>query len=316
MKRIIFLISLIFTALLLIAATFISVINGDWSASQTWDVSSSPPISTSDNITIATNVTTNSNIIIKAGGFLTVNSNDTLTVNDMQFNNGSNVIIEDLGVLIINGNLTNKNNSDAIEIYGSVQVSGSFDNGNGGIVTGTGSIQVDGSYTGVGVTFGLTNSDIPAGTTISGEPMPVELISFTYEITNNEVTLFWVTASETNNDYFTIERSEENINFIEIGTILGAGNSNNVLNYKFTDTEPIKDISYYRLKQTDYNGAFEYSDILACDFDYNETTYIEIYTLSGQLVCTLKNTDLFNNKLSSGVYIVNSNNKTYKIFIQ
>ena len=93
-------------------------------------------------------------------------------------------------------------------------------------------------------------------------PLPIELISFnTSSIDNKTVTAKWSTASETNNDFFTIERSKDAFNYEEIGQVKGAGNSNIKLDYSFLDNYPLKGINYYRLKQTDFDGKFAYSEI-------------------------------------------------------
>ncbi|QHT68585.1 T9SS type A sorting domain-containing protein [Rhodocytophaga rosea] len=92
-------------------------------------------------------------------------------------------------------------------------------------------------------------------------PLPVELISFTATHTNSSIQLSWQTASETDNDYFTVERSENGIDFQEIGQQKGEGNSKSIQNYQFTDTEPLYGINYYRLKQTDLDGTYTYSGI-------------------------------------------------------
>jgi hypothetical protein len=92
--------------------------------------------------------------------------------------------------------------------------------------------------------------------------LPIELVSFT-GYNNGEVNILnWVTASELNNDYFTIERSFDGISFIPIGTVEGAGNSNSLLSYSLTDLAPQVGNNYYRLKQTDYDGKFTYSQII------------------------------------------------------
>ena len=96
--------------------------------------------------------------------------------------------------------------------------------------------------------------------------LPIELIDFSAERANADVLLDWATASEINNDYFTLERSSDAINFEPIGTVVGAGNSNVQLNYNYID--PVGEanrIIYYRLKQTDFDGAFTYSRIRAVD---------------------------------------------------
>ena len=90
-----------------------------------------------------------------------------------------------------------------------------------------------------------------------GNPLPVELLSFSAGCDQNSVKLNWTTASETNNDYFTIERSTDTRNWNFIGTVSGAGNSNSRINYTYIDKNPLSGSYYYRLKQTDYDGKSE-----------------------------------------------------------
>lgn len=85
--------------------------------------------------------------------------------------------------------------------------------------------------------------------------MPVELIRFSAECNDRKVEVKWSTASETNNDYFTIERSADALSYLPIGNIPGAGNSSMTHNYMFTDMDPLAGQSYYRLRQTDFNGV-------------------------------------------------------------
>ncbi len=92
--------------------------------------------------------------------------------------------------------------------------------------------------------------------------LPVEFASFTAEaVDNEEVLLKWVTASEINNDYFTIERSVDAINWDEIEIVNGAGNSSVISSYFSVDYNPYSGVSYYRLRQTDFDGTFDYSKI-------------------------------------------------------
>jgi len=101
-----------------------------------------------------------------------------------------------------------------------------------------------------------------AGVGGSNDPLPIELVEFTAGFNSeNDVDLSWITASEINNDYFTVERSRDAEDFDMIVTVLGAGNSNEMLYYESTDENPLLGISYYRLKQTDYDGDFSYSKI-------------------------------------------------------
>ncbi len=92
---------------------------------------------------------------------------------------------------------------------------------------------------------------------------PIELLTFSAEVVNAEVILKWSTASEINNDYFTIEKSVDCINFEIVALVKGAGNSNITLYYQTYDDEPYMGTNYYRLKQTDFDGSYKYSDISA-----------------------------------------------------
>ena len=92
--------------------------------------------------------------------------------------------------------------------------------------------------------------------------LPIELLYFNADvIENNRVLLTWATASEINNDYFTVERSVDGVDFEKVTTVKGAGNSIEEINYSAIDESPYLGTSYYRLKQTDYDGKYEYSDI-------------------------------------------------------
>jgi len=92
--------------------------------------------------------------------------------------------------------------------------------------------------------------------------LPVELLYFDAELLKkNQVNLTWKTATEINNDYFIIQRSLNTQTWEEIGQINGAGNSSQILTYNYIDNNPYTGISYYRLKQTDFNNAFSYSQI-------------------------------------------------------
>jgi hypothetical protein len=87
-------------------------------------------------------------------------------------------------------------------------------------------------------------------------PLPIELIKFSgKEIYDNKSLIQWSSGSETNNDFYTLERSADGIKFKEIYRVKGAGNSNTIRNYSFVDNAPEEQTSYYRLKQTDYDGT-------------------------------------------------------------
>lgn len=111
----------------------------------------------------------------------------------------------------------------------------------------------------------LNDADnVTIGTTNRGStPLPVELVDFKVKYEEPVVKATWKTASELNNDHFAVERSLDGYNFSEIGRVAGKGTSNVVQSYSFTDEIPVEGRSYYRLKQTDFDGTHEYSDIRA-----------------------------------------------------
>ncbi len=97
-------------------------------------------------------------------------------------------------------------------------------------------------------------------------PLAIKLLSFTATAVNNNIDLKWATATETNNEYFTIERSANATDWSVVKKVKGAGNSVSTLNYETTDESPLAGTSYYRLKQTDFDGTTTYSDVKAVKF--------------------------------------------------
>jgi len=93
-------------------------------------------------------------------------------------------------------------------------------------------------------------------------PLPIDLVSFEGEKMSNSNMLKWVTSSEINNSYFTVEKSKDGKVFEILGTVEGAGNSSVQLSYNMLDSKPHL-VTYYRLKQTDYDGKYKYSKIIS-----------------------------------------------------
>ncbi len=131
-----------------------------------------------------------------------------------------------------------------------------------------------------GTTWGLdgncvigSNGTLAARTMMSGfgvmsigqtsSPLPIELLSFNGTAHEKYNLLEWMTATEKNNDYFTLEQSRDGISFQSIGTVKGAGNSNVPLNYSLKHNNPLNGITYYRLTQTDFDGTSTKSSIIA-----------------------------------------------------
>jgi hypothetical protein len=177
--------------------------------------------------------------------------------------------------------------------------------------------------------------------------LPVEIISFSANCNDNGVELNWITASEINNDFFTLERSKDIKTWEILAVLKGAGNSNSVLNYSFTDENPLGEKYYYRLKQTDFDGKYDYfgpvvtncSENIIGSFDaypnpannqvncsvyssFETEAEVELYNLFGQLILK-KNVNLDEGStvfsldvsaLTGGVYYLTLRNSSGSYF--
>ncbi len=157
------------------------------------------------------------------------------------------------------------------------------DHGNGGTTGNT--------TTGTIITSAPVSSFSPftLASTTNANPLPIVLTSFIAKenYKNHSVVLSWITQTEINNDFFTIERSADGFNWEEVKRLKGAGNSNTSITYNEVDEVPLSGISYYRLKQTDFNGDFSYSAIQTVSF--NSENEIAIYPNPVNDVLTIKN---------------------------
>lgn len=114
---------------------------------------------------------------------------------------------------------------------------------------------------------------------VGTQVLPVELLYFDTKINKDQCILTWATASETDNEYFSIEKSKDGLYFETIAKVEGAGYSQQILRYLYTDSLLQKGDNYYRLKQTDYNGDFTYSDIKVVSYFYSSGTNNSIKVL-------------------------------------
>ena len=112
-------------------------------------------------------------------------------------------------------------------------------------------------------TCNSVNSAYVTITVVSG--LPIELLYFKGSRFDNFNNIYWSTATEDNNDFFTIEKSIDGNSWQEINRQKGAGNSVYQLNYSFVDEYVDNVVNYYKLKQTDYDGKFKYSEIISID---------------------------------------------------
>jgi hypothetical protein len=135
--------------------------------------------------------------------------------------------------------------------------------------------------------------------TMNATPLPVELLSFSARRNSeSEVICEWTTLTETNNDYFEVQRSEDGILFETIGLRNGSGNSTTLLEYNLFDITAPNNILYYRLKQTDFDGQYSYSKTIVV----SPVTQVNSFLL-------------FPNPASTDIYITTSQSNTFQYCI-
>lgn len=132
-----------------------------------------------------------------------------------------------------------------------------------------------------GTRLPYTAADVGAvigfGALTNTNPLPVELIDFQAMLRDDHVLLKWSTASEINNDYFTIERSADGLDFIEIARVDGMGSTLETQVYSYHDYNYLPFISYYRLKQTDFDGSFKYGKIVSVKAEKELSNEVNIF---------------------------------------
>jgi Secretion system C-terminal sorting domain len=124
--------------------------------------------------------------------------------------------------------------------------------------------------------------------------LPIELIEFSGKCNGKGIVLHWTSMSEKNNDYYSVERAEDGINFIQLGNVRGAGTSNIKNTYSFIDDSPSGKQVQYRIKQTDFDQSISYSDLISIEpCDIKGELSFEVYPnpVSDLISISIKNYD-------------------------
>ncbi len=149
--------------------------------------------------------------------------------------------------------------------YGSGAISGfSFTWNNGPDISGS---TFPSGYAGQTIGLGAINI------TRAACPMPVTLVSFVAKKEDNAINLNWETSSETNSDYFDVQKSDDAKSFETIGRKQAVTESSDVIRYSLNDEQPVEGWNYYRLKMVDKDGSYSFSRTAAAQYLTNESNF-------------------------------------------
>ena len=229
--------------------------------------------------------------LIYSNGTKAIELNYSLGVNNYRNNGKAIPTIGTITTTSVNGtNASTSGVGDSVEVF--KNISGNCQDAM--IYLGTTKANGAGSWTLSGIAINSGENILVSTRTVSNNNtsefacatavLPIELLTFTAKNTNNgSVLLEWTTATEKNNDHFTIERSNQwsviSDLWETIGTVKGVGNSNAIQHYQLSDYQlPISDDQfYYRLKQTDYDDNFTYSKIISLTIEALNKLTINTY---------------------------------------
>ena len=261
---------------------------------------------------------------------LTVQNGGTLTITG-DFNNGINPIGDEVtagfvdvdgGSISVGGDLVNDYGSDiTVDGGGSLAVTGDVTNDQDATINvPDGTFSYGGTLTDPfgGVTSSSSDSDCDDGCCGSGcTALPVTLMSFEGHEIVTGVELNWTTVSEITNDFFTLEKSSDGLEFVEIARVSGAGDSYDQLDYQYIDYSLSNGLTYYRLSQTDFDGAFEYLKVISVGNSgklsqlsvspnpvYADSKNVQVHGISAEMTWTLFSIN--GSVQNSGSFIENS----------
>lgn len=261
----------------------------------------------------AFNVGQGSSVIVKNGGIVSVVSMVSGFGSSLTVENGGSLAIAqnagsglyaafdvDFGASVYVGGSFVSGGIGLSAIDGDMRVDGDFTNTGGGVMEGNGVLMVGGSY--------IDNGDASHYSGIyNGRLLPVEFSRFSTEVNRRQVTLKWQTEMVQNSYGFEVERSKDGEVFKSVGWVPSRVNADRNT-YDFLDINPIRRVTYYRLRKVKYDGHYAYSSIIRVDKNgassllaeasdpmidqirsVNEIAEFQLYNEAGKLLLERKN---------------------------
>lgn len=258
------------------AVSYYTIADGEWSSS-IWSTSSNA----------GTTCSCNPGCNYNGPGVYITNKITSSVCSPLKYSGGGVINVSGSGSLLIysnfeinGGSTLNIANGDTVIVFGNMVISGGSVVNSNGYFYVNGNVTMSGGSNVCGSGFASYSGTLSGASWCSGV-LPIELLYFNLKFNNNHIDFNWATATETNNAFFTIEHSSDGKTFEEILKKPGAGNSTRNIEYTAADYTSRQGINYYRLKQTDYNGNFSYSQIKSVSFEgENITEAVSIHSVS------------------------------------
>lgn len=252
-------------------STFNSAVDGMWSMEATWNRGDRPDNPVNHQSTI--NINEGTKVTAVSGGDLNfrhhvkLNVYGTLVVrNSFDHKHHVDISVEDNGILIVMEDYEadhhlNLTNSGRIVFLGNVNTAHQSNIINNGTIYTDSPLDITSGDLNLPISSIQYDQDLVDLLSDNGylfTTLPVDLLHFGVSDIEDDVLVEWSCVTETNNDFFTIERSVDGKNYEVLAIVEGAGNSKVKTTYEFVDSNPLEGMAYYRLKQTDFDGQFEY----------------------------------------------------------
>ena len=132
----------------------------------------------------------------------------------------------------------------------------------------------------------------------TGIALPIELSYFDVFSEGDYVKVIWETLSEVENDHFILQRSENGYHWSDLATISGAGFSNEIIKYEHLDFKPLNGLSYYRLKQVDFNGRPDYSESISVSLNFDTEEIIRLFPSPARSILHVRGVNSDDQKIS------------------
>lgn len=235
-----------------------SIASANWTTASAWNLNRLPQIGDTIEVSAGTTITVNNDIAVNGGVYVKIYGTVSFQ------GNNSTISLADPSKVVVyeGGKILGVSASEKLRIAGNIVFQGN--------------LPVYGPVIASSATSGFI--------AFSPTPLPVKFVGFTVTRKNSDVLVQWSTTQEINADHFLIERSPDGTNWSSIGSVSAAGNSVATNNYSFTDKNNSAKISYYRIKEVDFDGSFALTAVRSVKAEATVVNDIRIASIQNKVL--------------------------------